>query len=101
VLQRLGQIARSLVANFLHHFGHARKFIEAIPHDLVLGGPLIYERKGENNYLLYGVGWNVKDEGGNGKNDDDWVWKGIPAIPVSSAKASGFPWSLDILQPAP
>jgi hypothetical protein len=60
-------------------------FLQAAPHDLVTGGPLVYSRKGEN-FKLYQVGWDGVDhdgtpgwtgEGAQRKVDPakgDWVW---------------------------
>ena len=62
----------------------APQFIGKIPHDLIGGQPLPYHRTDDGKYLLYSVGWNEKDDGGNvalnkeGKDDlanGDWVWE--------------------------
>jgi hypothetical protein len=60
------------------------KFIEAIPTDIIGGGPLKYRAKdGGAGFVLYSVGWNEKDDGGeSGLRSDgtvdvasgDWVW---------------------------
>jgi len=66
----------------------APQFIDKVPHDLIGGQPLKY-RKTANNFVLYSIGWNQKDDGGvpvftedisrwiNGSQDlenGDWVW---------------------------
>jgi hypothetical protein len=61
----------------------APRFIEKLPHDIVNGQPLQYRRTVEGKFLLYSVGWNETDDGGqaavakNGVVDyakGDWVW---------------------------
>lgn len=59
--------------------------VQALPHDLVTGGPLVYSRTGER-FKLYQVGWDGVDhdgttgwtgEGAQRKLDPargDWVW---------------------------
>ena len=59
--------------------------IDAVPHDIMNGGPYRYQLRPDGTYLLYSVGWNQKDDGGkvaykkeNPKQIDyeqgDWVW---------------------------
>jgi hypothetical protein len=59
-------------------------FMANIPHDIVNGKPLRYQRQG-NGFRLYSVGWDLKDDGGERSwNRDpkpaldpakgDWVW---------------------------
>jgi len=59
------------------------QFIDRIPHDIVGGKPLCYQRKDET-FVLYSIGWNEIDDGGmsssttNGMPDlkrYDWIWK--------------------------
>ena len=59
------------------------QYIEKLPHDVIGGGPMIYRRVSEGEFLLYSVGWNGKDDGGvaafktDGTVDmenGDWVW---------------------------
>lgn len=61
----------------------APDFIDALPHDVIGGGPLIYKRTA-NGFLLYSVGWNGTDDGGKIAWQDnryisleagDWVWR--------------------------
>jgi hypothetical protein len=60
------------------------QFIEELPHDIIGGQPLHYRRTGDGKFLLYSVGWNEKDDGGqvvlkpDGSEDlekGDWVWE--------------------------
>ena len=59
------------------------QFIEKLPHDIIGGQPLIYRRTADGKFLLYSVGWNETDDGGqdvsatspNDFNQGDWVWK--------------------------
>jgi hypothetical protein len=62
------------------------QFIEKIPHDIIGGQPLHYRRTDDGKVLLYSVGWNETDDGGQeistqtkGGSIDytkgDWVWK--------------------------
>jgi hypothetical protein len=60
--------------------------IEEIPTDVIDGKPLRYRQTPENGYVLYSVGWNQTDDGGEPawKTDKersldltqgDWVWR--------------------------
>ena len=61
------------------------RFLRTLPHDLIDGKPLRYERDGEGGYTLYSIGWNEADDNGepaflaSGRNtelkDGDWVWR--------------------------
>ncbi len=60
------------------------QFIAQIPHDIINGQPLHYRRTDDGNFILYSVGWNETDDGGqvvltkNGSIDrtkGDWVWQ--------------------------
>jgi hypothetical protein len=64
----------------------APQFIEKIPHDIIGGRPLHYRRTDDGKFLLYSVGWNETDDGGQEISDlnkygkpeytkGDWVWK--------------------------
>lgn len=50
------------------------QFIDKIPHDIIKGQPLVYKRTENGRFLLYSIGWNESDDGGNA--DKDWVWGG-------------------------
>ena len=63
------------------------QFMEKIPHDLVGGKPMHYRRTDDGQFILYSVGWNEKDDGGEvaltkGGSIDfqegDWVWRYPP-----------------------
>jgi hypothetical protein len=85
-----GQIACALERYHLAHGEYpatlgalAPQFIENLPHDLIGGQPLHYQRTEGGNFLLYSVGWNETDDCGivakdNSGNEDktrgDWVW---------------------------
>jgi hypothetical protein len=60
------------------------RFIDPLPHDVIGGEPLHYQRTTDGKFLLYSVGWNEADDDGeiayakDGKVDltqGDWVWK--------------------------
>ena len=62
----------------------APKFIAKIPHDVINGQPLKYHRADDDQFILYSVGWNETDDGGQialtklGNVDvekGDWVWR--------------------------
>ena len=46
------------------------KYIPAVPSDVISGGALVYARDGED-YRLYSVGLNQRDDGGSGVQDGD------------------------------
>jgi len=46
----------------------APTFIDAIPADVIDGKPLRYRLIGDDQYIIYSVGWNQTDDGG------DWAW---------------------------
>ena len=62
------------------------KFIAEMPHDVIGGGPVKYRRDSANQFVLYSIGWNERDDGGvvvfgEGKtpavdiSQGDWVWR--------------------------
>lgn len=68
------------------------RFLQKMPHDIVTGAPLKYRRTSDGRFILYSVGWNEKDDGGQvvqptekrGEPDrkpgwelteGDWVWQ--------------------------
>jgi hypothetical protein len=62
----------------------APQFIEKLPHDIIGGQPLHYRRTEGGKFLLYSVGWNEKDDGGQivftkggsvDREKGDWVWQ--------------------------
>ena len=55
----------------------APRFIERVPHDLINGQPLKYQRSQNGSFTLYSVGWNEKDDEGevsSNREQGDWVW---------------------------
>jgi hypothetical protein len=62
----------------------APQFIETLPHDIINGQPLHYRRTEAGQFILYSVGWNEKDDGGQiaftksgsvDREKGDWVWQ--------------------------
>jgi len=60
-------------------------FVEKLPPDIIGGQPLKYRRTADGKFLLYSIGWNEKDDGGQVVHNkdgsvvnDDWVW-GVPS----------------------
>lgn len=54
---------------------------ESRPDDLFGGAPYQYRRLTDEHYLIWSVGWNELDEGGQiapGRTDGDWVWFSFP-----------------------
>lgn len=65
------------------------RFIDKLPQDIVSGEPMKYRRTGDGGGVLYAVGWNAQDDGGESvrptsrsKSPDpmrgDWVWTCSP-----------------------
>jgi hypothetical protein len=59
------------------------RFLAKVPSDLFAGGPLQYRRTADDRYVLYSIGSNERDDGGeiarNERNnvnlqEGDWVW---------------------------
>jgi hypothetical protein len=55
------------------------QYLDKIPHDLIGGQPLHYQRTDADHFTLYSVGWNETDDGGKAVSDrdaatGDWVW---------------------------
>jgi hypothetical protein len=64
--------------------GLAPRFIAQLPHDIINGQPLHYRRMEDGKFLLYSLGWNETDDGGQvvlnnygavDKERGDWVWR--------------------------
>jgi hypothetical protein len=62
----------------------APQFIETLPHDIINGQPLHYRREANGQFVLYSVGWNETDDGGQivlnkhgsvDREKGDWVWQ--------------------------
>ncbi|HTR41000.1 MAG TPA: hypothetical protein VMH87_05245 [Pseudomonadales bacterium] len=61
------------------------QFMQTIPHDVIGGGPLHYRRTDDGKFLLYSIGWNETDDGGQplpqvkhsnptDYTKGDWIW---------------------------
>jgi len=59
-------------------------FMEKIPHDIINGQPLHYRRTSDGQFVLYSIGWNETDDGGEvgltkdgvvDRDTGDWVWR--------------------------
>jgi hypothetical protein len=59
------------------------QFLAKVPHDVINGQPLKYRRTDDGRFVLYSVGWNETDDGGqlaltkSGNadwNKGDWLW---------------------------
>jgi hypothetical protein len=62
----------------------APQFIAQVPHDIINGQPLHYRREANGQFILYSVGWNETDDGGQAvlsksgsvdQKNGDWVWQ--------------------------
>jgi hypothetical protein len=74
------------------------QFITKLPNDVMNGQPLKYRRTGDSEFVLYSVGWNQTDDGGefallkgeesSGRDfkDGDWVWFSQPQPSASERK---------------
>ncbi len=62
------------------------QFISTLPHDVINGDPLKYRRNADGSFILYSVGWNETDDGGEvalrkdnqrlaDLDQGDWVWR--------------------------
>ena len=60
------------------------QFIAKLPHDIINGQPLHYRRTNDGQFILYSVGWDEKDDGGQivftkggsvDREKGDWVWQ--------------------------
>ena len=74
------------------------RFLQKMPHDIITDAPLIYRRTPDGQFILYSVGWNEKDDGGqvmltkagqpsSNLTEGDWVWQySAPTVsPVQKA----------------
>ncbi|MGO8766287.1 MAG: hypothetical protein ACLQSR_14265 [Limisphaerales bacterium] len=64
----------------------APQFMQEVPHDIINGEPLHYQKTDDWQFILYSVGWNETDDGGTVAyhqgssqtvdiNQGDWVWR--------------------------
>jgi len=94
MIQSSVDLARVACALERYHLAHgeypetldllAPQFIETIPHDIIGGQPLHYRRTADGQFVLYSVGWNETDDGGQvaltsggsvDREKGDWVWR--------------------------
>jgi hypothetical protein len=63
------------------------QFIAEVPHDIINGQPLHYRLRPDGQFILYSVGWNETDDGGQivltkkgavDRDKGDWVWQYPP-----------------------
>jgi len=66
----------------------APDYLSGIPHDVIRGRPMVYQRSDEGRYNLRGVGPNETDDQKNKAGSDDWLWA-YPAL-TNSAPASAI-----------
>ena len=70
------------------------EYLAALPHDFMSGKALLYHlRPGENDFVLYSVGEDGKDDGGDPAQQEDkksyrQIWDGRDAVWPSAAKAA-------------
>ncbi len=63
----------------------APQFITKLPHDIITGDALKYHRTESGGFVLYSVGWNQADDGGQISNPrdradakkGDWCWSDV------------------------
>jgi len=96
-IQTSVNLARVAIALERYHLAHgeypetldalAPQFIETIPHDIIGGQPLHYRRQANGQFVLYSIGWNETDDGGQvalkkggslDRDNGDWVWQYPP-----------------------
>ncbi len=79
VIQRYALTEKALPSSLNQVLPH---YLERIPVDIVNGEPMRYRSNGKD-YVLWSIGWNEKDDGGEAYSGEqspekklDWVWKG-------------------------
>jgi hypothetical protein len=94
--QNAANLARVAIALERYRMAHGKypdsldplepQFITQLPHDIINGQPLHYQRTANGQFILYSVGWNENDDGGavvmkKGETPGvdykkgDWVWR--------------------------
>lgn len=87
----LARVACALERYRLEHGNYPRsldalapQFLAEVPHDIINGQPLHYRLKPNGQFILYSVGWNETDDGGQvvvnkygtvDRDQGDWVWQ--------------------------
>ncbi|MDR0534071.1 MAG: hypothetical protein LBH01_08960 [Verrucomicrobiales bacterium] len=59
------------------------RYLDKLPVQVVNGEPFIYRKVGARDYMLYSVGWDLKDDGGKwskSREKGDWVWASKPEL---------------------
>ncbi len=73
------------------------QFLTNVPHDVIDGQPLRYRRTAPDQFVLYSIGWNERDDGGQiawtndkpprqDQEQGDWVWFSQPQPSASERK---------------
>jgi hypothetical protein len=72
------------------------RFIAALPHDMIDGQPLRFRRASDGGYVLYSIGWNRVDDGGNApvKSGPGGVNAKISEAGDTDAESGDWVWSL-------
>jgi hypothetical protein len=60
-------------------------YMETLPHDVINGDPLIYKPEGNRRYLLYSVGSDQSDDGGDFQKDCVWLYEAAPDSNAANA----------------
>lgn len=91
------RIACALEVHYLKEGKYPESLVELgqdLPHDVFTGESYHYASEGKDRYRIYGVGWNLKDDGGKVNNELsrksyksnpeplDVIWQNFPA-PIS------------------
>jgi hypothetical protein len=56
----------------------APKFITKVPHDVLSGAPLKYERVSDTEFVLSSVGWPESEKAGQKSKRIEWIWRSAP-----------------------
>jgi ABC-type transport system involved in multi-copper enzyme maturation permease subunit len=64
----------------------APDFLERLPHDIINGEPLVFRQRSPDDYVVYSVGPNEMDNGG--QHHADWVFRSKPVSRPQPAKPS-------------
>ena len=73
-------------------------YLDQVPPDVIDGAPTRYRTTPEGRYVLYSIGWNGRDDGGQlawqkerawrDNNQGDWVWQYEPLQPPDKIQRS-------------
>ena len=61
------------------------EYLDKIPNQVVINEPMIFSRISDQDYILYSIGWNLRDDSGVVSDDPrgdklDWVWASKPEL---------------------